>query len=200
MIEINLLPQEYRVGDRTNFPLIATLAVGLVVVGGLLLWLAQLNGQVTDRKADVEELTEREKDLKIEADKVKKIEEEIKRQKTRQTTIINISQSKIMWSLKLVQFSDIMKQFDKFWIQNLTLTRSTRGGGQLSFALNATGRDLREVAKFRDALKNDPNFAYHFDELKSDSIQIQDLAGRYANASEKMVMTVALPLNLEGKE
>lgn len=200
MIEINLLPQEYRVGDRTNFPLIATLAVGLVVVGGLLLWLAQLNGQVTDAKAKVEELTEREKDLKIEAEKVKKIEEEIKRQKTRQDTIVSISQSKIMWSLKLVQLSDVMKQFDKFWIQNMTLTRSTRGGGQLSFSASATGRDMRDVAKFKDALQNDPNFFYHFEELKSESVQVQNLGGKYANATEKMVLNVALPLNLDGKE
>lgn len=200
MIEINLLPQEYRVGDRTNLPLIATLFVGLVVVGGLLLWLAKLNSQVTDAQATVEELTEREKDLKIEADKVKKIEEEIKRQKTRQDTIVDISTSKIMWSLKLVQLSDLMKQYDKFWIQNLTLTRSGRGGGQLSFSASATGRDMRDVAKFKEAIKTDPNFFYHFSELKSEATQVQSLGARYANASEKMVMQVSMPLNLGGKE
>lgn len=200
MIEINLLPQEYRVGDRTNLPLIATLFVGLIVVGGLLLWLAKLNSQVTDAQAKVEELTEREKDLKIEAEKVKKIEEEIKRQKTRQDTIVDISTSKIMWSLKLVQLSDLMKNFDKFWIQDLMLTKSSRGGGQLAFSASATGRDMRDVAKFKEALQADPNFFYHFEELKSDTTQVQDLGGKYANASEKMVLNVTLPLDLEGKD
>jgi hypothetical protein len=59
--------------------------------------------------------------------------------------------------------------------------------------LAATGSDLRSVARFRDAIKNDPNFFYHFDELDSKEVRVASLSEEL-NYNEKMDFTVKLPL------
>ncbi len=197
MIEINLLPPEYRAPEGTNLPLIAALAIGVLVVGFTGLYGMNLSNELAQVESDLEKRLEDRDGLEETAKKVDNAKADIGRQTSRQDTIIKISQSKVMWSLKLDQFARIMNRFSTFWVTNMQLTqRRSRTGtssGQLNLQVSATGRDLNDVSRFRDALKYDTNFAYHFENLPSPMVQIQDLSG-YVNATERMVFRITIPI------
>jgi Tfp pilus assembly protein PilN len=202
MIEINLLPPEYRPREKTNLPVLAAMAVGLLLAGASGMTAFKLSGEVSALEQSKKELEGQKAELEVKAREVDKLTQEIQRQKSRQDTIIAISQSKVMWSLKLAQFAEIMQGFPGFWIDSLTLTRGAARGsaGLLTMSVSSTGNDFREVARFRDALKNDPNFYYHFSDLESQDVRIEDLTGEYVNATEKMLFQVRLPLGTEAKQ
>jgi Tfp pilus assembly protein PilN len=197
MIEINLLPQEYRPRDSTNVPLLLTVLGGIVVVCGLFFTWMRVQSDVRELERTNAELTKKKGDLEREAKNIDKLKEEIDRQKSRQETIIEISQSKVMWSQKLEQFSDIMRSHRQFWVTSLTLSKA--GGGRagatstLSMRVSGLGYDMREVAKLRDALQNDQNFFYHFARLDSFSVNRVALSN-FRNASEKMDFEIKLPV------
>ncbi|MDC3378916.1 hypothetical protein OAX78_01360 [Planctomycetota bacterium] len=191
MIEVNLLPPEYRPREKTPLPLFVTVVLGITLVGAIFIYEINLNSklaQLTDREA---QLVSDTAEVQVQVDKVKELDAEIKTLEVRQKSIISISQSKIMWSLKLVQLSRIMNEFQSFWIQNLSLTKA-RGGGQLQMQVNATGNDMREVARFRDALQQDPNFFYHFQRLVSDRITFREVPR--AIPPIMMAFRISLPL------
>ncbi len=192
MIEVNLLPVEFRPREKTNLPLIMTIAAGLLVCGVVVLIGLNLSNELAELNQRHRDLTEKKTALEQEVKEVRGLKEEIARAKARQTTIIEISQSKIMWSLKLQQFSHLINDFPGFWVQRLTLNKSAKGSS-LVMTTSATGSSLREVARFRDALLNDPNFFYHFSGLESDQVVITPLPAGY-NYAEKMDFTVTLPL------
>lgn len=196
MIEINLLPQEYRPRDSHNVPLLLTVLGGIVLVCGLFFTWMKLENEVRELERTNADLAKRKADLERDAKTIDKLKEEIARQKSRQETIIEISQSKVMWSQKLEQFSDIMRNYRNFWVTNLNLAKTAgRGGAQATLALRMSGLgyDMREVAKLRDALQNDQNFFYHFQRL--DSFTVNRTAVQNArNATEKMDFEIKLPV------
>lgn len=194
MIEVNLLPPEYRPRESTNVSLMVTLVGGLAVLGGLVLWWLSLNSQLDELTLQNEALTRKRDDLKVEEVKVDKLKEEIARQKARQETIIEISQSKVMWSQKLDQLSNILATsgYEKFWVGKMTLAKSTKGA-ILTLSFSGIGNSLSDVASLRDTMKNDANFFYHFTELQNSQVKRVSIDG-YANATEKMDFEIKLPL------
>jgi Tfp pilus assembly protein PilN len=194
MIEVNLLPPEYRPRESTNVSLLVTLIGGLAVLGGLVLWWLSLNNQLDELTLANEGLVRKRDDLKVLETKVIKLREEIARQKFRQETIIEISQSKIMWSQKLEQLSNILATggYEKFWVNNLSLAKSTKGS-VFTLKFSSIGNSLSDVALLRDTMKNDANFFYHFTELQNTNVRRIDLKG-YANATEKLEFEIKLPL------
>ncbi|MCO5170757.1 MAG: hypothetical protein M9894_30890 [Planctomycetes bacterium] len=196
MIEINLLPQEYRPRDSTNVPLMLTALGGIVLVCGLMFYLVSVQNELRDLEHAVDDLTKKKADLELQAKKVDALKEEIERQKSRQETIIEISQSKVMWSQKLEQFARVMGSHRNFWVNQLNLTKTAAGGsGGSTFSMRVSGLhyDLNEVAKLRDALQNDQNFFYHFTELQSYSVSRASVTGM-RNATERMDFEVKLPV------
>ena len=199
MIEINLLPPEYRPREKTNVPLMFTVAAGILLVGAIILYGIGLNRELGELSGNYVEFKKDKSGLEDEVKKVKTLRNKIARQKARQQTIIEISQSKVMWSLKLQQFSQIMSKFPNFWVKNMSLGKK-RGGGNLSLKISATGSNLRDVARFRDAIKDDPNFSYHFDDLQSYTVAIKPLK-EGLNFTEVMELSMNLPLKVvEGKK
>lgn len=196
MIEINLLPQEYRPHESTNVPLMLTILGGVVVVCGLFFYWMKVQSEIQELETTIAQLTQKKADLELEAKKVDKLVEEIERQKSRQETIIEISQSKVMWSQKLEQFSRIMAEHKDFWVQQLTLTKTAgrASGSTLAMRASGLGYDISAAARLQDALKNDQNFFYHFDDLESYTINKVAVTG-YRNASEKMDFEIKLPVS-----
>lgn len=193
MIEINLLPPEYRPRETTNVPFMLTLVAGFIVIGGLFLYWMKSEAELQDLTHKREGLERTKADKEQEAKKVDLLKAEIELQKTRQQTIIDIGQSKVMWSQKLEQLSGIMFNFKAFWISNMTLTRPAKGGSLLTIRVSAANSNLTDVARYRDALQNDPNFFYHFARLESFQINRTALQN-YKNADEKLDFEVKLPL------
>ncbi|MCA8925251.1 MAG: hypothetical protein KDD82_25800 [Planctomycetes bacterium] len=191
MIQVNLLPPEYRQRDGTNMPLLLAAALGVAMVLGMIFWWFTLSQEVTQLESTLVARQAEEAKLQEEAKKVKAIQDEINELRTRQETIIDISQSKVMWSLKLEQLSELMSKYKDFWVDSIRLLPGA--SQRLSMSCSALDYDLQRVASFRRALKEDPNFAYHFDGLKSDRASREEIEG-YVNAKEKASFEVSLPL------
>lgn len=193
MIEVNLLPVEYRPPEKTNFPLVVTIAAGVLVFMGVVVWGLGVNADLAAARSDRDKLTEQATALEAEAKQVRDLKSQVDRAKTRQDTIIQISQTKIMWSLKLQQFSQILGNFNGFWLQRLALAKRGKIGDALTMQMSATGSSLRDVARFRDAIKRDPNFFYHYSDLQSSPVQVVALPEGY-NYKEEMDFQLTLPL------
>lgn len=197
MIQINLLPQEYRPAEGTNFPLVAALVVGLAALSLTGGYAMVLNDELTTLEREETELVEKKTQLETKGKEVDEAKAEIARHTSRQDAIIKISQSKVMWSLKLDQFARIVgsERFSGFWITSLQLTDARGRQGSLNMQVSAIGRDLNDVSAFRDALKDDANFFYHFTDLNAPSVQTQTLSpGQYLNATSTMSFRMTLPV------
>ena len=201
MIEINLLPQEYRVQERTPLGLFLTVIVGICTIGAIGVYEINLQKDLAKAQGENENL---KKDLEASQKKkeaVQKLEKEIEIAKKRQETIIEISQSKIIWSQKLIQFGKIMAEYPDFWIDRLSLQR---GGGQdhgkLTLNFYALGSDLRKEANFRDRIINDTNFWYHFEKFEAPTVRVNPggSAGgplaKYGYTGPTMYFDVTIPV------
>ena len=213
MIQINLLPPEYRQPSGANMPLVLAAVLGVTIVLGMIFWWFTLSQEVTQLEGTLQTKQGEEQKLgpaqqqpkgteqpqgkrhcqKLQAQKkeVQAIEKEIADLTARQDTIIDISQSKVMWSLKLEQLSDLMSKYKDVWVDSIRLLPGANP--QLTMGCSALDYDLQRLASFRRALKEDPNFAYHFDGLKSDRATRRELDG-YVNATEKASFQIRLPL------
>jgi len=165
MIEINLLPQEYRVQDRTPLGLLLTVVVGLCAVGAISIYWIDRKKELAAVENKNARLTEMRDTTAKERQAVEKLKKEIETAKKRQETIIEISQSKIVWSQKLVQFGKIMAEFPDFWIDRLQLSKADKS--KLTLTFYALGSDLRKVAAFRERIESDTNFWYHFERFEA---------------------------------
>ena len=166
MIEINLLPQEYRVQERTPLGLFLTIVVGICTVGAIGIYWINLKKELAQKELDNTRLKQEKEVTDKRKAEVVALEKEIETAKKRQETIIEISQSKIIWSQKLVQFGRIMAEYPNFWIDRLALQKG--GGndkGKLTLNFYALGNNLRDVAAFRKRVLEDTNFWYHFDKF-----------------------------------
>jgi hypothetical protein len=126
-----------------------------------------------------------------------KLEKEIETAKKRQETIIEISQSKIIWSQKLIQFGKIMAEYPDFWIDRLNLQRGDKG--RLSLNFYALGSDLRKAAAFRERVISDTNFWYHFEKFDAPSIRVNQGGtggplAKYGYTGPSMYFDVSFPV------
>jgi Tfp pilus assembly protein PilN len=177
MIEINLLPQEYRVQERTPLGLILTIVLGMLTVGAIGIYGIDLKNQLSAETARNLSLTAERDKLKIEADKIDKLKKDIATAQKRQDAIIQISQSKIIWSQKLIQFGRILSNYPDFWIDRLSMARGGKGAGTITLGFFAVGTDMRTIAQFRERLTGDTNFWYHFAPLEAPRITVTDAGG-----------------------
>jgi hypothetical protein len=198
MIEINLLPQEYRVQERTPLGLLLTVVVGFLIVGGVVIYGLELKNQLTKATSENASLTTKKEAADKDVARLDALNAEIKNAQRRQTAIIDISQSKILWSQKLVQFGRILADYPDFWIDRLSLERGgARGNGTLSCTFYALGGDLRRLASFREKVKNDTNFWYHFDSFDANSDRKLLKGGplaQYGYTGPVMQLTATMPV------
>jgi len=198
MIEINLLPQEYRVQERTPLGLILTIVLGMLTVGAVGIYGIDLKNQLSAETAKNVQLSAERDKLKLEAEKIDALHKAIDTAQKRQNAIISISQSKIVWSQKLIQFGRIMANYPDFWIDRFSMAKGGKGAGTVTLSFFTTGSDLRNVAQFRERLTSDTNFWYHFTILDAPRTTIQEGGGLLATYGYKgpvMYFACTMPLN-----
>jgi len=199
MIEINLLPQEYRVQERTPLGLFLTIVVGICTVGAIGVYEINLKKELAAKELEKGRLQQEKERTDKEKENVIKLEKEIDIAKKRQETIIEISQSKIIWSQKLIQFGKIMQEYPDFWIDRLSLQRGGDKGGKLTLNFYALGNDFRKAAAFRERVINDTNFWYHFEKFDAPSIRVNpggagSPLAKYGYTGPSMYFDVSIPV------
>lgn len=201
MIQINLLPEEYRRADATPLPMFLTIIVGVITVGFLLAWWLILSHSLRNVQIKNDELISLRDKWKKEAEEVDRISKEIQAFEKRQETIINISKSKIMWSQKLKQVSEVFNQYKDFWVDSVTMTSSNpAAAGSLSLGAFCQGASYAKVAEFRETLRGNRTFWYHFSEIKNERIKLlpaEKKTARSGGAPERLSFTLSLVLRKE---
>ncbi len=191
MIEINLLPPQYRSVERTPLPVFMSLIVGIVLVAGALGAL----GLVIEAKRQAEEqrgnLTAERDRKKAEAAVVDQLEAEIREAQGRVNTLLNIAESKIYWAMKLEQLVRILPPH--VWLDSIVVSQK-QGGGELRLVANARGTGFNRLAELKQALRGDTNFFYHFDGIEAPTINIVQAPKGYAEPEYLNFPTIVLPL------
>jgi len=163
MIRINLLPEEYRRKART--PLILMLAVSLLVAvnASLGAWLGWLAFGVAARVESERTVLQTENDgLKPQVAYHKSLDAESQRHKARETTLGQISTSRVSWTRKLDEFIDVVNrggdgQRHLTWFDDLNVSQDEDARGTAGGSFKATGQsgsdDFGQVANFLDDLE-----------------------------------------------
>ena len=174
MIQINLLPEEYRKAEATPIGRFLTIVVGAVIVtSGLVTYgfvhYGKLKGAIAVRIEAEAEYTNK----KAQADVSLSLQAEIAGYEARRTAIQQIAKGRIMHSRKLDEFLDVVNnRGDRVayyvWLNGLrvspprvTRRGKTTTGGVFSFDGYAAATEsvaFSRVTKFREALRKDSFF------------------------------------------
>jgi len=197
MIEINLLPQEYRVQERTPLGLFLTIVVGICTVGAVGVYEMKLQGDLAEKTKQKTDLTNQKTEWDAKKAATVELEKKIETAKKRQETIIQISQSKMIWSQKLAQFGKLMDGYKDFWIDRLELQK----GGKLRmnfYAMFSEKEGFNRVAEFESSLLNETNFWYHFEKFDAPTKRVTSGPGgplaRYNYTGPVVQFDVTIPV------
>ena len=174
MIQVNLLPEEYRKAEATPIARFLTIVVGAVIVtSGVVTYgfvhYGKLKGAIDVRvEAEAEYINK-----KAQADISKSLQAEIAGYEARRKAIQQIARARIMHSRKLDEFLDVVNnRGDRVayyvWLNGLRVSPprvsrrgKTTSGGVFSFDSFAAANDsvaFSRVTKFREALRKDAFF------------------------------------------
>jgi Tfp pilus assembly protein PilN len=169
MIEINLLPPQYRAVERTPLPVFLSLIAGIALIGGAFVGLMIMVRSVTERRTARDELKVKVEKEQKEADSVDQLGREIQDAKKRVDTVLVIADSKIFWGIILWQLTKIIP--DNVWLDQLAVTMRDDGSGELRMQCNArAGYD--RYTDFKNRLRSDTNFFYHFDSIDAPRVDV----------------------------
>lgn len=186
MIEINLLPPQYRTVERTPLPVFLGVIGGIVVIAGLGMWwgalVTQKNNLITNRdtKKNIKEAKARE------VEEIKKLEKEIADSQGRIDTVLGIAESKIYWGAKLDQLMRILPNYA--WIESLNYD-----GQKVVLNCKARGTSLQRYTELRQRFRNDTNFMYNFDPIPLTAIDVVNPGPEYLERAV-LSFTVTLPI------
>lgn len=195
MIQINLLPEEYRPPDGTNMPMFVTIVVGVTLLAVLTGWYFKLAAAQANLESHKARLEQDQAYWQGEDAKVAALKLEINNSLKRQEAIVNISRSKILWSVKFAQLSRIFLRYPKLWVETIAMNQEGVTG-QLSMSCFSEGEDYGPVTNFRADMKNDRLFWYHFKELKN--TRLQQIVGTNESDPTRVSFAITLVLDEQG--
>ena len=111
MIEVNLLPQEYRRREMTPLPRLITIVVGVIIVVGGFFFLMQKYLDIRNAKDLRGERQEEVKRAEKIIEEFNRLSAEINEIKVRITAIEDIWQSRLEWAVKLDQLTDVVPSY-----------------------------------------------------------------------------------------
>jgi Tfp pilus assembly protein PilN len=199
MIEINLLPPQYRPVERTPLPLFLSFVGGIVLVGAALLFYVALVKSTSTLMSERESAATKCGKLEKIANEADRLEKEVKEAGARIDTLFMISQSKIFWSRKLDQL--VIVRPASIWLDSITLTEGKKEEpGVLVLGCNSRGGDFAKVEAFLIMLRKDDNFIYNFQDAYSLGVDRVD-PGEEFKEREIVKFQVNLPIKPpEGKK
>lgn len=165
MIQINLLPEEFRPTDGNVLPMAFTFTIGFSILCVLSVYWVVLTRTVTSQKS---ERSTQQTELAKWREKEKRLNQlikEIKASQSRQETIIKISSSKIMWSAKMSQLSTICAKFKNVWVESVVVNQNGLKG-TMRLNCNLMSDISADISGFNEAIKSNRLFWYHFKKLE----------------------------------
>lgn len=147
MIEINLLPEELRVGEKsiTGMRLLLFLGIPfLCILVYFWIWLHFFEYREAEDKLN--ELSAKEKQLKKKAEKVHKLEDQLKKMKKKERTIKKLKGlQRVDWLKKMMELTQVVRP-TQGWLTSVKFNISG-GKGTLRIGCSVKGRDDNEVKK-----------------------------------------------------
>ncbi|NJN14212.1 MAG: hypothetical protein HC813_00670 [Planctomycetes bacterium] len=171
MIQINLLPAEYRKAEATPIGRFIAIVAGAVLVTGGLVAYGFVHYSTLKGVREVREATEAEyQNKKAQADVSLALQAEISAYEGRRKAIQQVAKDRILHSRKLDEFLDIIYNKGErtsyfVWLKDLSAKpgRAVRKGvpetgGTVSFSGWAETREFSRVTNLRDSIRKDPYF------------------------------------------
>jgi Tfp pilus assembly protein PilN len=190
MIEINLLPPQYRTVERTPLPIFLGLIGGIVLVAVTGLYLVALTTKTQTLQNEQLRLVAIREAKAKEVEDIRKIERELQESQGRIDTVLGIAESKLYWAHKMEQLARLLPR--QVWLDSLNFD-----GSRLSLACKARGTSLQRYTAFRQDIRNNTNFVYHFDNMPLTNIDVVNPGAAYL---EPAVLSFQLPLTLRNVE
>lgn len=175
MIQINLLPSDFRARDRLSLKVWGTLFAAVIAVcgaGGYFghVYLDEFKTVESQRISREDEL----RDLKTAAAHYDQLVREAKEYSTRESTIQGIATSRAMWTRLLDNFIDIVNnegntERHNVWFDNLAVTsgRGKKVGASWGLKALSQSKSFTKQANFLDDVRQDPEFFGDFKEINS---------------------------------
>ncbi|MGH7162795.1 MAG: PilN domain-containing protein [Planctomycetota bacterium] len=172
MIQINLLPAEYRKTESTPVARFVAIMAGAVLLTTGLVTYGFVHYSKLRAAREVREATEAEfRNKKAQADVSLSLQQEIQAFEARRKTIQDVASLRILWSRKLDELMDILHaRGDKtnyfVWLNGLKVApardAARRGepssGGSASFSGYSESIEFSKVTNLRNAIRKDPFF------------------------------------------
>lgn len=172
MIEINLLPPQYRTVERTPLPIFVGVIGSVVALLGLLTYLLLLMNETEKLNTEVAGLRLKKDQKEKEVADIRKIENEVKESQGRVDTVLSIAESKIYWSQKLDQLARLLPR--DVWLDAINYD-----GSRLQLTCKARGTGLQRYTFLRQKFRNETNFMYHFGDLPLPPIDVVSPGPQY---------------------
>lgn len=175
MIQINLLPSDFRSRDRLSLKVWGTLFAAVIIVcgaGGYFghVYLDEYKTVESQRMSREDKLRE----LKKHAAHFDKLVAESKEYRKRENTIQGIATSRALWTRLLDNFIDIVNnegntERHNVWFENLSVTggRGKKGGAAWGLKALSQTKSFTKQANFLDDVRNDPEFFGDFMAINS---------------------------------
>ncbi len=163
MIEINLLPPQYRTVERTPLPVFLSLIVGILLIGAAFVVYVKQTKAGLQLQADKEALVREVAEKRTKAQEVDRINKDINEARRRIDTAVKVAQARVPWSQVLSLFVELRPAY--VWLDSLSLRRShakDKIEGELRLMCNSRGTNMERYTEFRQTLRVNANFMYHF--------------------------------------
>jgi Tfp pilus assembly protein PilN len=164
MIRINLLPEEFRKKARTPIKLVLALGGAVVVNAGLVVWWAfQAFGIQAQIESEKESLQTEMDGLSPQVTYYSSLDSEAKAYKSRESTLQNITSSRISWTKKLDELIDVVNrggngQRHMVWFDDLTVAQATDARSKTAGTFKANGHSgsdkFAQVANFLEDVES----------------------------------------------
>lgn len=162
MIEINLLPPEYRHVERAPLAAVIGTITGLALIGCLAFYLVLLKSQTATAQALLLQKQDELRDAELRAKEVERAEQEKRDAEQRLNNIKTLARQRVPWGLKLAQLQGILHQASPdFWVTRITL-QPFEGTQKLAAELELRGSDEAVYTRALEFFHTEHNFIHHF--------------------------------------
>ena len=189
LIEINLLPPQYRKLRRTPWPIFLALTLGVALVSIAVFMLVETVAESNQLATELQSKKSLLEATKTAAEELEKVNGQINQLQDWSVQAIKLAQTKIYWSPIIDRFAQMLPP--QAWVNSIAL--SAEGGMRIPCI--AAGADFGPFLGFRSRLQESTNFFYHFKEVLGDNATVSKGVGRIGGSTISFEITLPMDTN-----